>query len=112
MKGTYLGEFEELVLLAIGVLFDNAYGVAIKKELEEQTKRTISIGAIHAACNRLEDKGFLESRFSEPSKTRGGKKKKLYTVTRYGQRALADSRDLRMQMWSRIPKIAFKLDLS
>lgn len=109
MKGTYLGEFEEIVLLTIGVLYDEAYGVAIKKELEEQADRKISIGAVHAAVNRLEDKGFLESRFGEPSKSRGGKRKKLYRVTMFGQKALTESRDLRQRLWTQIPKPAFQL---
>ncbi len=111
MKGTYLGEFEEIVLLTVGVLYDEAYGVAIKKELEHQTERSVSISAVHAAVNRLEDKGFLESRFGEPTKERGGKRKKLYRITMQGQKALADSRDLRQRLWSLIPKPAFQISI-
>ena len=76
MKGTYLGEFEEIVMLSIAALQQDAYGLAIKKELEEQTGRKISISAVHAACNRLETKGFLSSNFGEKSEMRGGKRKK------------------------------------
>ncbi|UZR97996.1 helix-turn-helix transcriptional regulator [Chondrinema litorale] len=109
MKGTYLGEFEELVLLTIGVLYDNAYGVMIKKELENQAGRKISIGAVHAAVNRLEDKAYLESYFGEPSKERGGKRKKFYKVTTYGQKVLKESMEMRQRLWKQIPDIAFDI---
>lgn len=112
MKGTHLGEFEELVLLTIAILYDEAYGLAIQREMERQTKRSISIGAVHAACNRLADKGFLESRFSEASQKRGGKRKKLYKVSYAGQQALSHARDLRQQLWDQIPGTAFQFGLS
>ena len=109
MKGTYLGEFEELVLLTIGVLYDEAYGVAIKKEMEEQLDRTVSIGAVHASVNRLEEKGFLASRFGDPTRERGGKRKKFYQVTAEGQQALHEARNMRQKLWDLIPETAFKL---
>jgi len=111
MKGTYLGEFEELVLLTIGVLYDEAYGVAIKKEMEEQLGRTVSIGAVHASVNRLEEKGFLVSRFGDPTKERGGKRKKFYRVTTEGQEALQEARNMRQKLWDMIPKTAFNLSV-
>ncbi len=111
MKGTYLGEFEELVLLTIGVLYDEAYGVAIKKEMEEQLDRTVSIGAVHASVNRLEEKGFLSSRFGDPTKERGGKRKKFYRVTTEGQLALQEARNMRQKLWDMIPKTAFRFSV-
>lgn len=111
MKGTYLGEFEELVLLTIGVLYDEAYGVAIKKEMEEQLDRTVSIGAVHASVNRLEEKGFLASRFGDPTRERGGKRKKFYRVTTEGQQALQEARHMRQKLWELIPETAFKLSV-
>jgi DNA-binding PadR family transcriptional regulator len=111
MKGTYLGEFEELVLLTIGVLYDEAYGVAIKKEMEEQLKRTVSIGAVHASVNRLEEKGFLVSRFGNPTQERGGKRKKFYKVTQQGQQALMEARNMRQKLWDMIPDTAFNLSV-
>ena len=108
MKGTYLGEFEEIVMLAIAALQKNAYGLAIKKELEDQTGRNISISAVHAACNRLEEKGFLSSEFGEKSAGRGGKRKKIYSVSLKGQGALNEAYELRQRMWGRIPKGAFQ----
>ncbi len=109
MKGTYLGEFEEIVLLTIGVLYKEAYGVAIKKELEDQTGRTISIGAVHAAVNRLEEKGFLESWFGQSTQERGGKRKKYYKVTIDGQKALQEAMEMRQRLWQQIPASAFDI---
>lgn len=108
MKGAYLGEFEEFVLLTIAMLYDNAYGLAIKKTLAGQTGRSVSIGAVHAACNRLEDKGFLQSKWTEATKKRGGKRKKCYVVTPAGQFALEQVRALRQKMWDQIPGTAFQ----
>lgn len=109
MKGTYLGEFEELVLLVIGILDTSAYGVAIKRELEKQSDRTISIGAVHASTNRLEEKGFLTSSFGEVTKERGGKRKKLYRVSVSGQEALKRSMEMRMKLWTQVPQEAFSV---
>ncbi len=108
MKGTHLGEFEELVLLIVAILYDEAYGLAIQREMEKQSQRTISIGAVHAACNRLFDKGFLSARFSEASQKRGGKRKKLYKVTPAGQKSLTQAKDLRQKLWDQIPGTAFQ----
>jgi PadR family transcriptional regulator len=112
MKGTYLGEFEELVLLVIGILNEEAYGVAIKNELEVQSKRSISIGAVHAATNRLEDKGSLESEFGNATNERGGKRKKYYKVTMHGQKALKTAMEMRNRMWQLIPESSFSVKLN
>ncbi|MEM7374757.1 MAG: helix-turn-helix transcriptional regulator [Bacteroidota bacterium] len=112
MKGTHLGEFEEIILLSIAALYTEAYGVAIKKHLEAETGRRISIGAVHAACNRLLDKGFLSATLGEKSDKRGGKRKKCYTVTMAGQRALVATRDLRNRLWDQIPGTAFDFGFS
>ena len=77
MRGTYLGEFEELVLLAVGILFDDAYGLAIVDELEKQTGRNIMISSVHKALVRLEDKGYLKSHRGGATEVRGGRDKRL-----------------------------------
>ena len=110
MKGTHLGEFEEIVLLTVAALQDEAYGLAIKRELEEQSKRKVSISAVHAACNRLETKGFLSAEFGEKSDRRGGKRKKIYAVSLKGQKALYEAQELRMRLWRRIPRTSFEID--
>jgi PadR family transcriptional regulator, regulatory protein PadR len=104
MKGTYLGEFEEIVLLAVGILNDEAYGVAIRQEIENQTDREVNIGAVHTALHRLEEKGYLKSRFGEASEVRGGKRKRIFTLTTAGIRALRQAQDLRLQMWAQLPQ--------
>lgn len=108
MKGTYLGEFEELVLLATAILYDEAYGYAIAKELSTRTGREVSISAVHAALNRLEKKGFLRSRLAEGTTRRGGKKRRFFTLTANGKTSLCEANNLRQNMWSAIPKILFE----
>jgi PadR family transcriptional regulator PadR len=105
MKGTYLGEFEEVVLLATGILQDRAYGVSIKKEIEKQTRRSVNIGAVHTALHRLEDKGYLKSKFGEASLVRGGKRKRIFTLTVSGLKALQKTQNLRSNMWSQLGDI-------
>ena len=105
MKGTYLGEFEEIVLLAVGILRDNAYGVSIRQEIEDQTQRNVNIGAVHTALHRLEEKGYLSSKFGEAEEVRGGKRKRLFTLTATGIKALRDTQAIRKQMWAQLPKV-------
>ena len=103
MKDTNLGAFEELVLLAVGSLTANAYGVAIKEALEEQTGRPPSIGALHSALYRLEDKGYLKSKEGGATTERGGRRKKFYQLSASGKKALEQAHELRMAFSSRVP---------
>lgn len=112
MKTYPLGEFEEIVLLTVGVLFGEAYGVAIKDAIEERAHRKVSVGALQSALKRMENKGYLESRTGETTPQRGGKPKRYYTITAYGKRALQQSRDIRTELWEAIPKIALEFKLS
>ena len=102
MKRTYLGEFEEVVLLTVAVLNDGAYGVAITDELDRQTGRSVSISAVHAALHRLQGKGMLTSQMGEATAERGGRRKRLFTVTALGSRTLHDIRAMRDQLWRSI----------
>ena len=95
MKGTFLGEFQELVLLAILALDEEAYGVSIQQKIKEVAGRSITRGALHSALSRLEEKGFLKSAFGEATKERGGRRKRLYSVTASGQNALEEARMIR-----------------
>lgn len=108
MKGTNLGEFEELVLLTIAVLLNDAYSVAVCDELERQTKRSVKLGVVHAVLNRLEEKGYIKSRLGEATQTRGGKRKRYYAVTSAGKSALLKAKELRDQLWSMIPEFSLK----
>lgn len=107
MKGTYLGEFEELILLTVGVLHANAYGLSVKTEVAEQSGRKVTLSAVHASLNRLEEKGFLESALGEASAERGGKRKRLFKMTNLGREALKASRNLRDQLWDQIPGVVW-----
>lgn len=98
MKG-YLGEFEELVLLTIASLNDDAYGVSIKESIETRSDRSISIGALHSTITRLEEKGFLKSWLGEPTQERGGRRKRYYEVTHQGKVALHHMKELRDDLW-------------
>ena len=106
MKGTHLGEFEELVLLTAGILGDNAYGVAIKKDIFDRTERNPSIGALHSALTRLEKKGFLESHMEGATSDRRGRRKKFYTLTSYGVKTLKEIYEMRTEMARAIPQLA------
>ncbi len=99
MKSTNLGEFEELVLLTIVALFDEAYGVAVKEDLEKRTQREVSVGAMYSALNRLEKKNFISSKWGESTRARGGKRKRLFNITNSGKRALIQSRSVREELW-------------
>lgn len=112
MKTYPLGEFEEIVLLTVGVLFNEAYGVAIKDTIEERTQRKVSVGALQSALKRMEKKGYLESREGEANAQRGGKPKRYYTITAFGKRALQQSRDIRTELWESIPKLALEFKFS
>ncbi len=106
MKGTNIGEFEELVLLMVGVTYPEAYGVGIKKALLERMGRKSTLSAIHAVLQRLQEKGFVTSEFGESTSVRGGKRKKLFQITAKGSRVLSEIRETRNQLWNEIPKIA------
>ena len=108
MKGTNLGEFEELVLLTIAALMTEAYSVAICDELDKQTGRSVKLGVVHAVLNRLEEKGLVKSKLGEATNVRGGKRKRFYTLTVPGKAALVRAKELRDQLWNRIPDLALK----
>jgi DNA-binding PadR family transcriptional regulator len=100
----YPGELEELVLLMVALLKKDAYGVTLTEELKKQTGRDISISATHAVLHRLEEKGFIESKMGGASAERGGRRKRLFTITAYGKNILEELRDTRETIWNLIAK--------
>jgi PadR family transcriptional regulator PadR len=112
MKKYQLGEFEEIVILTIGILFKGAYGVAVKKEIESRLKRNVSMGALHTALVRLEDKGYIRSHDGEPTEERMGRPKKYFEITALGKKAMEYTRDSRNELWKAIPKMALDLKAS
>ncbi|WP_430909556.1 PadR family transcriptional regulator [Maribacter sp. 2-571] len=109
MKKTKLGEFEELVLLTVIVLQEEAYGVEIKKELETRLNQTLSVGSIQSALKRMEQKGFLTSEFGEATNKRGGKRKRIYSATSYAHKVLNEIKEIREALWKSIPQPKFSL---
>jgi PadR family transcriptional regulator, regulatory protein PadR len=112
MKGTYLGELEELVLLTVGILYPEAYGVGVMDELSTQTGRSVNISAVHAVLTRLEEKGFLKSKMSEPTEERGGRRKRIFLLTAAGKRALEEANEMRTQLFNQIPRIALQFRMT
>ena len=102
MRRSDLGEFEEIVLLAVAVFSPEAYSVVIADELEKQTGKTVTTGAVHAALQRLENKGMVTSEMGEATSERGGRRKRIFKVTVAGSRLLHEVRDVRNNLWSRI----------
>ncbi|RKQ49424.1 PadR family transcriptional regulator [Roseivirga pacifica] len=102
MKKTKLGELEELVLLTVIVLKEEAYGVEIKRELEERLNETLSVGSIQSALKRMEEKGFLKSEFGEATAVRGGKRKRIYTATPLAIQTLEEIKEVRTLLWASI----------
>ena len=98
MKG-YIGEFEELVLLTMATLGDDAYGVAIKEDIEKRTDRAISIGALHSTITRLEEKGLIKSWLGDPTQERGGRRKRFFQLTNLGKSSLREMKALRDELW-------------
>lgn len=90
-KEDWLGEFEQIVLLAVLRLGTNAYGFSVQQEIQQRTGRTCSIGAIYTTLDRLEQKGFVSSRIGEPTPERGGRAKKYFKVDGAGEAALKHS---------------------
>jgi PadR family transcriptional regulator, regulatory protein PadR len=108
MKGYYIGELEELVLLTVGVLYPEAYSVAVMDEIEKQAGRSLNISAVHSVLTRLEEKGFLKSKMSDPTEERGGRRKRIFLLTASGKRTLEEANELRNELYSQIPKIALQ----
>lgn len=107
MKGTHLGEFEELVLLSTAVLDGNAYTVTIVNEIKEKSGRQLTLSAIHTVLVRLEKKGYLQSYMGGATAERGGRRRRLYKITADGYKKLNEARELRSKMWEVMPSLSF-----
>jgi PadR family transcriptional regulator, regulatory protein PadR len=95
-----IGEFEQMVLLAVLQRRDDAYGLAIHEELSQHTRRPVARGAVYMTLDRLEKKGLLKSSLSEPTAERGGRAKRCYALTRAAVDALKASRQTLLSLWS------------
>jgi PadR family transcriptional regulator PadR len=101
-RQSYLGEFEQIVLLAVARLKDDAYGLGVRSEIAERTGRAVTIGAMYATLDRLEAKGYLRSR----DEAHDGRARRFFALTAEGVEALEIARDLQQRMWAglRLPR--------
>ncbi|QSE96571.1 PadR family transcriptional regulator [Fulvivirga lutea] len=109
MKGNHIGELEELVLLTVGALFEESYGVSIMEEIERQTGRSLNISAVHSVLKRLEKKGMVKSKMGGATAERGGRRKRIFNLTNLGKKALDESMEVRSQLYNQIPKVSFNI---
>jgi len=107
MKEPSLGDFEELVLLTVAGQHDDAYGVSIMEGLQDKLEKKLNISAIHVSLKRLEEKGFVKSRFGGITNERGGRRKKFYVITALGKQMLDYRYSLRHSLYQQIPNISF-----
>jgi len=113
MIETRLGDFEEVLMLMVGILGDDeAYAFRIVLEFKSQTGRTVSIGAVHSTLDRLETKGFLRSEIREGTSARGGRRKRIYSITALGKRVIKESMDFKVTLWKQYPAFAGKFNVS
>jgi DNA-binding PadR family transcriptional regulator len=103
----YLGEFEELVLTIVGILQDEAYGNAIVNEINERVGRKVNLSAVHVTLYRLEDKKYLTSIMGGVTKVRGGRRKRIFTITNTGLAMLRSMKDTRTNLWKLIPQLNY-----
>lgn len=112
MIETKLGDFEEVLMLLIGILENQSYAFRIAQEFKDQTGRSISIGAVHSTLDRLETKGFLKSELREGSSDRGTRKKRIYSITALGKRVIKDSMEFKVALWKQYPAFSGKFNMS
>ena len=108
MNQTNIGEFEELVLLTVLILGEEAYILKIQQELLNQANRKAAMGALHVTLGRLEKKGFLSSELAGATKERGGRRKRIYELTASGKSMISRIREIRNSLWNKIPDFALK----
>lgn len=108
MAKEYLGEFEELVLTMVAALQGDAYGAAISEEIETRLKREVNLSAVHVTLYRLEDKGYIKSKLGGGTKERGGRRKRIFTVTSAGLSMLKAMKEARIDLWKMVPQLNLK----
>lgn len=105
MAKEFLGEFEELILTLVAGLQDDAYGAAIAEEIEVRLKRNVTLSAVHVTLYRLEDKGYVKSKIGGSTKERGGRRKRIYSVTSAGMSMLKVMKEARLDLWKMVPQL-------
>ena len=105
MQKEFLGEFEELILTMVAALQEDAYGAAIADEIESKLKRDINLSAVHVTLYRLEDKGLVKSALGGGTKERGGRRKRIFTITSAGLAMLRAMKETRIDLWKMVPQL-------
>ena len=105
MSKEYLGEFEELVLMMVGILQEDAYGNAIVELIKERVGREVNLSAVHVTLYRLEDKGYVKSSMGGATNSRGGRRKRIFKITNAGLAMLRTMKELRTDLWKLVPQL-------
>ena len=105
MAKEYLGEFEELILTMVAALQEDAYGAAIAEEIESKMKRDVNLSAVHVTLYRLEDKGYIRSALGGGTKERGGRRKRIFSITSAGMAMLRAMKEARIDLWKLVPQL-------
>lgn len=105
MGKEYLGEFEELILILVAALGEDAYGAIIAEEIESKLKRDVNLSAVHVTLYRLEDKALIKSSLGGATKERGGRRKRIYTITSAGMAMLRAMQESRVSLWNLVPNL-------
>src|SRR3954463_15778848 len=103
MAKEFLGEFEELILTLVAALQEEAYGAAISEEIENKLKREVTLSAVHVTLYRLEDKGYIKSKVGGATNERGGRRKRIFTITSAGMAMLKAMKEARLTLWNMVP---------
>jgi PadR family transcriptional regulator, regulatory protein PadR len=107
MGKEFLGEFEEIVLTVVGILQEDAYGNAIVQEIKDRMSREVTLSAVHVTLYRLEDKGLVKSKMGGVTNTRGGRRKRIFTITSAGLALLRTMKEARIELWKLMPQLKF-----
>ena len=105
MAKEYLGEFEELILTMVAALQEDAYGAAISDEIESRLRREVNLSAVHVTLYRLEDKGYIKSSMGGGTNERGGRRKRIFTITNAGMAMLKAMKESRVELWKMVPQL-------
>jgi PadR family transcriptional regulator, regulatory protein PadR len=105
MAKEFLGEFEELILTLVAALQDDAYGAAIASEIETRLKRDVTLSAVHVTLYRLEDKGYIKSSVGGATNERGGRRKRIFSITSAGLAMLKAMKEARLELWRMVPQL-------
>jgi len=107
MPKEFLRDFEELILTMVAVQQENAYGAAINIEMEQWLGRKVTLSAVHVSLYRLEDIGYIKSKVGGATSERGGRRKRIYTITSAGVAVLKAMKETRIELWKMVPQLKF-----